>query len=1047
MSTRKNIFRMCFAALLAIGLAACGGGASKPEPTAQENCEAADGRWNDDGTCTSAAQLAVERQQMAISEAIAAAKTAVDGLSATSTDAEVDAAKTLVDAARTALSGADLLSANQVFVLGSSLTAVEGTLAKAKMDIAAHRKQVDDDMKEQRTAANTAISAANTAVAGLSATSTDEDVQAAEDAIQAAKDAVTAATALSEADREAMSQDISTIETTLAGTKSDIDDHRQMVADEEQRQGVRDAIDAAMAAVDGLSVMSTDEEVDAAKDLIAAAEAALSGATSVLTAEQALALQGRISTIEGTLDSTETAIAAYRKKADDDAEDQRKLDVASARMKAMQSYMSADADAGKAETAADAAEETAPGSAGAMAARAAATAARTAADNAKAAHDAITDDMTKAEADAQAEEAATEAGTANSSYMTAKAENDAIQTADRIGKEQQRTQAIADARSFGGAAVANAKQAADDAQAAADAAGTAATKANNAYMQAVNGRTDATEAKKHADAADAAHTAAQAAADAANDAYMAAKAAIDGVMDDSTTEEAKAARMTAESEEDKAATSKTTAMTQQADAEDALADAQAAQGEHVLSLLMAANDVDQTNAKTRAARIKVVAGRIAAAAASTGNRNDSRDSGEATATVIWDENTEDDPDTSADETVTRYVRVTIADASNGVNTQSQTQNVDANDDGDFDDDGDTKANAIEIKGLPGFTHGQDVSTSRVKAGATANDGHVIVFTNKVQDTAAVTAKAAVSAKSLTNDPVSGNTVTKVGATSGTTIPGVTYFEGTDTADKRAAYTGTLTCAANAECSVTVGGTSDSPTYTVEGYTFTGTRKASPAVTESDGVNNDYLVFGVWMDDVTTPVVGAFANGPTTFSPGAHTDSGDDNTWAALVGTATYNGAATGLYTQGTSVDYFQGDAKLTADFDKIGTGETVDDELGTITGTISNIMAGGVATGDVINLHTDATPNDGNITDAGAFAGAAVMGAYTVKGSVVTYPYNGTWSGQFRGPSAESGAKGAATLPPDAVGTFGVTGTDDMGTTGTADDVTTSYVGAFGASQ
>ena len=75
------------------------------------------------------------------------------------------------------------------------------------------------------------------------------------------------------------------------------------------------------------------------------------------------------------------------------------------------------------------------------------------------------------------------------------------------------------------------------------------------------------------------------------------------------------------------------------------------------------------------------------------------------------------------------------------------------------------------------------------------------------------------------------------------------------------------------------------------------------------------------------------------------------------------------------------------------------------------------------------------------------MGAYKVEGSTVTYPYNGTWSGQFHGPDAKAKATGAATLPSDVVGTFGVTGTDDMGTTGTADDVTTSYVGAFGASQ
>ena len=54
------------------GLAACGGGSSKtattptepppPEPTAQEMCEDAGGRWNADMTCTTAAQLAAEKE-------------------------------------------------------------------------------------------------------------------------------------------------------------------------------------------------------------------------------------------------------------------------------------------------------------------------------------------------------------------------------------------------------------------------------------------------------------------------------------------------------------------------------------------------------------------------------------------------------------------------------------------------------------------------------------------------------------------------------------------------------------------------------------------------------------------------------------------------------------------------------------------------------------------------------------------------------------------------------------------------------------------------
>ena len=717
--------------------------------------------------------------------------------------------------------------------------------------------------------------------------------------------------------------------------------------------------------------------------------------------------------------------------------------VVDAREAAKKSYEAADADATKAKEAADAAEATSPGSAGAMDAGKAATAARTAADAAKAAHDAIKDGMTKTQADAKAKDAADAAKTANEKYEVARDKNDDIQTAANTVNEQLRKQAIADARSFGGASVTSAKTAADDAQDAADAAKTASNNANAAYMAAMSGRTDATEAKKHADAAKAAYDKAQAAADDAMDAYKAAKAAIDGVTDDSTKDEADAARMTAQTEAGKAATGKSTAMTQQTAAEGASTKAVAAQGTHVLGLLKAANNTDETDAKDRADRIKTVAGRIGAAAASTGSRNDSRTSGEATATVVWDENVEATDDAAA---VTNYLKVTIAGAGDPSIVSETRPSKDNSDppDGDFTDDGDILNNADEIDGLPGFTHGQHI---------TVGDRHVIVFTNKVQDTAAVTEKAAVSAKTLTNQSVTSSdapsegelrvTVGNLGTASGTGYAGVTLYQYSDAntinddTDTRFALMGTLTCPSAATCNVEED--SDGKVTAISGYKFSGSRSASAAVEASNGVNNDYLVFGVWMDDdADTPIVGAFANGATAFTPGAHTTTSDDNNWAALVGKATYNGAAAGLYTKGTSVDFFKGDATLEANFGNATA-------AGTISGMIDNIMAGGMATGDVINLHTDATPNDGNISNAGAISGNARMGAQKSDG---TYTYNGTWSGQFHGPNAKAKATGAATLPPDVVGTFGVSGTDNMGTPDNSkDDVTTSYVGAFGASQ
>ena len=121
---------------------------------------------------------------------------------------------------------------------------------------------------------------------------------------------------------------------------------------------------------------------------------------------------------------------------------------------------------------------------------------------------------------------------------------------------------------------------------------------------------------------------------------------------------------------------------------------------------------------------------------------------------------------------------------------------------------------------------------------------------------------------------------------------------------------------------------------------------------------------------------------------------------------------------------------------------------------INNIVAGGVSMNDVIHLNTDATPADGNITATGGFDGNARMGTRELKivddQATVTYPYNGMWSGQFYNGTADdmgtNDVNESQVAPGSAAGTFGVTGTDNMGTADDdSDDVTRSYVGAFGA--
>ena len=91
---RNKIFSFMLAAAFALTLAGCGGGGgtatapdpeppAMPEPTAQEMCEGDGGRYNADGSCTSAADLAEEMAlsgaQGAASAAAAAAMMAVGG--------------------------------------------------------------------------------------------------------------------------------------------------------------------------------------------------------------------------------------------------------------------------------------------------------------------------------------------------------------------------------------------------------------------------------------------------------------------------------------------------------------------------------------------------------------------------------------------------------------------------------------------------------------------------------------------------------------------------------------------------------------------------------------------------------------------------------------------------------------------------------------------------------------------------------------------------------------------------------------------------------
>ena len=1041
MRTMKH-WAMAAMAAAALALAGCGGGGSSP-PQATGPTPA-------------------EREYMAVSEAVTAAETAVDGLTATSMDADVTAAETAVDAARTALNGAGLLSPNQAVALNARLLAIEGDFDMVQEDIAEHRGTMDG----QRMAANNAINEAMTAVNGLSDSSTDAEVQDAKDKIQAAKDAVAAATTLSMADRAALNARITPIETNLASTEMGINEYRLAMAAD-------DAVDAAHTAVGNLTNASSDDDVQAAKDAIQAAKDAIDAANAAmaLNATKATELSRRIAMIESTLGTTEMAIAAYRKQEADDAETRRVADVADARSRAMQSYMDADADATKAETAATEAETTAPGSQGAMDARAAATAARNAANAAKMAHDAIMDSMTKAEADAEAEKAATQARTANSSYMTAKAENDDIQTNAATIAENKRQQDVADARKYGGMAVDNAKTAADDARAAANAAKMAADDAMDEYERAMSARTNSTEAKKKADAAQAAYMAADMAANDANTAYMAAKAAIEGVMDNSSSDDANMARSTAETQEGVAAGHKSTAMMSQTDAEDASEDATMYANSHVVGLLRMANAVhittaadpdansDETEAeliaKNKADHIANVNTAVKVAADDTADP--SHGGGEVTAT--WPHSaTVTNADATEDTERTGKPVISVDPGGDGGDAValrhagSGTDGILGNAD-DETTEGEVIPNFAQGPGLGDFVHEKYISGLNATTTDNLNDFNnqrVILFTDLEQ----ASEPKDGSSDSLDNQSVPSHTRVTITANptgSGAQGPGNTTprtFAGTFDHDGNSdtpAFTGNFVCVVPS-CSLSLAGTNNAGEYqagttvsSISGYNFTGARTVAPMAPMEDAT---WLAFGVWLTETVVD------EGVNTYAFGAFADGGDatESTEGQVVtGSATYQGKAAGVHSRTSGVNFFHGDATLNAVFG-------ARDANGMITGEIHNIMSGGDPVLHSIYLYLSdqdaaaATPS--NITDAGGFNGRTRMGTGTLgNDGEYDYPMNGTWVGSFYNPVADDTTTTTVmedeTAPGSVAGTFSVSRGDDTDTMDVNE--TESYVGAFGA--
>jgi len=596
----------------------------------------------------------------------------------------------------------------------------------------------------------------------------------------------------------------------------------------------------------------------------------------------------------------------------------------------------------------------------------------------------------------------------------------------------------------------------DDAQGYAKAARDAADKADEQAdaadadaAKAMRARTDYDTAKKKATAARNAANAAETAAAAAEKAAADAKAAYDLAMaDDATVAVAREQSTVARTAAMGAAGHPATAKAEYMKAMTAAGEAKMYAGRHVISLLAHANGQDITDVtedvttapalmKAREARLKAARGVIGEAGAGANNINGLVTASNPTTVVAtWGADTADNEDTDADETMTRMLDINLQPDGASRLAFKTTEAAAENDPTTQIDDTLAKTASALDRGLGSFT------------GYQIEDGgsHAIVFTDKMQNIPTRAAVTGVPAANLVNDPVSGSTVTDLGTRSGTGYTGVTYYDGVgavdDDTDTNLAYMGTLACPDATACSAT---TAADGSITVVGYEFTGSREATEAVAElteaANPANTDYLAFGVWLiEDGDTTEEGVQCCDFAAFAGGGRSVA-SFNAYAALTGPAKYTGKAAGVYTAGSSVDYFEGNAILIADLDKIGEDETADDDNGTISGTISGIVAGGVNTGDTINLMKSGTIEDANA----AFSGNATMGLGVDEDNdgTLEYTYSGSWSGNFFGPNPDDATTDVNELAaPDAVaGTFGVTGT--MGEGDAA--VTRSYVGAFGA--
>ncbi len=564
-----------------------------------------------------------------------------------------------------------------------------------------------------------------------------------------------------------------------------------------------------------------------------------------------------------------------------------------------------------------------------------------------------------------------------------------------------------------------------------------ATKAREAASMAKMARTDyaeadmkATEAEMAAMAAEAAATAAEAAATAAENAYMATKA------DDVTVETAKAER-------DKAKAEARIAMEKNsgddgADAEYMAAKAAAMEAAtaadmYTLELFKVASGQGMSDAEKKAridlvrtlihnsgdqerdTHVTVTVGKaLTTQADGQGNANNSVDG-------LWRYNTNDNDQIANNAYGARITHPIGKDRVYRFGKYSaellRTPDPEATTE---------QATQRDLQSIGGFT-GVELSKGTL---------HAHIYT----DYDPSKRKAAIKAGNISGVLASSGRVSGTFDLSGT---GITALAGSKFTVDGVTYMGTgvtFACAAPADCSYTSTGAAATATITSlgSGWRVTGSAGAVP-----EAGDPDYMTFGYWLNlggnnsGGQDERLGAFASGNAFSSVIA------DGVMQELTGNATYRGSAAGLHGMTgakEAVQPFDAKAELTA---KFGTAA----ELGGLQGRIYDINSGGERLTGELSEVTLAYGEIDTATSRSLTYYPTRMGTPKLDPSLTTptatYPMNGFWHGRFSEAVVE-GAEDGKKYPTAVIGTFGVSGTLDMGTTGTDDDVDHSLIGAFG---